>query len=444
MKLKKMKKRINSVPKFFILNFAFLSFLSCSTQRQLSKTAHASLLGKKDLLSANIGIAVFDPTTNHFLYRYQSDHYFIPASNTKLFTLYAGLKYLPDSIIAARITLDEATAIIHATGDPTFLHPDFKNQPLLKFLQQKAISSVRINTAFASQPFGRGWSWDDYPYDYMAERDPFPMYGNLATVYFEADTIRTVPPVIKPFVIGIPVKGKRWDVTRNLAAHFYTIDTTSGSLAPVKTITMAMEKGLFASRYLADTLHKEVSTEYGSPDLSESFPIYSQPKDSLFKIMMHRSDNFFAEQTLLMSANEHVGEMDDARMIDTLMKTDLKDLPQKAKWVDGSGLSRYNLVSPEDFVWLLKKLEDEFGAERLKMILPGANEGTLEGLYKGYERQIFAKTGTISNNLALSGYLLTKKNRPLIFSVMVNNHQAPAASIRMGIESFITSVIDKY
>lgn len=428
----------------FAFCFTIFILVSCSTQKRLGKTAHRSLLDKKELSSANIGVTVFDPARNKFLYGYQADHYFIPASNTKLFSLYAGLKYLPDSLVAAKVIVDEGTAFVQATGDPTFLHPDFKNQPLLKFLQQKSITSVRINTAFASRPFGKGWSWDDYPFDYMAERDPFPMYGNVATIYFEGDTLRTVPPMIKPFVIGAPVKGKVWDVTRELAAHFYTIDTTKGTLAPTKTITMAMGKGLFASRYLADTLHKEVATDYAPYDFAESFPIYSQPKDSLFKLMMHRSDNFFAEQTLLMAANEHLGEMNETKMIDTLLKTDLDDLPQKPRWVDGSGLSRYNLVSPNDLAVLLQKLKDEFGLERLKVILPGANEGTLEGLYKGYEGHIYAKTGTISNNLALSGYLTTKKNRLLIFSVMVNNHQAPTSVIRRGIESFITSIIDRY
>ncbi len=428
------------------LSFCIALFLlvSCSTQKRISIIAHTALLDKKELSTANIGMVVFDPVINSYLYDYQANHLFIPASNTKLFSLYAGLQYLPDSLVAARVTLDEGIATVQATGDPTFLHPDFTNQPLLKFLQKKEITSVRLNTRFASKPFGRGWAWDDYAYDYMAERDPFPIYGNLATVIFSGDTIRTIPPAIKPFVIGIPVKGKMWDVTRELGAHFYTMDTTKGSLANTKTITMAMEKGLYAARYLADTLHKEVITDYSPQEPNESFPIYSQPKDSLFKIMMHRSDNFFAEQTLLMAANEYLGEMNDAKMIDTLLKTDLKDLPQKPRWVDGSGLSRYNLFSPKDFVWILQKLQNEFGEARLKIILPGANEGTLEGLYKGYEEHIYAKTGSLSNHLALSGYILTRKNRPLIFSIIVNNHQALNADIRKGIESFITSLIDRY
>jgi D-alanyl-D-alanine carboxypeptidase/D-alanyl-D-alanine-endopeptidase (penicillin-binding protein 4) len=191
-------------------------------------------------------------------------------------------------------------------------------------------------------------------------------------------------------------------------------------------------------------LHKEVTYEDEALSKKESAPIYSQPADSLFKMMMHRSDNFFAEQTLLMVSNEKLGIMSDRKIIDTLLNTELKDLPQKAQWVDGSGLSRYNLFTPEDFIWLLKKLQNEFGMERLKVLLPGANEGTLAGLYKGYEGNIFAKTGTLSNNVALSGYLITRRNKTLLFSVLVNNHQATAASIRKQIEKFLTSIIDKY
>src|SRR3954465_14031044 len=88
----------------FILSFSLL--ISCSTERQLSKKAHASLLDKKELTSAHVGICIFDPSANKYLYNYQSDRFFIPASNTKLFSLYAGLKYLPDSLVAARVALD--------------------------------------------------------------------------------------------------------------------------------------------------------------------------------------------------------------------------------------------------------------------------------------------------------------------------------------------------
>ena len=87
--------------------------------------------------------------------------------------------------------------------------------------------------------------------------------------------------------------------------------------------------------------------------------IFSQPTDSLLKTMMYRSDNFYAEQSLLMVSQEKLGEMNDRKIIDTLLKTDLSDLPQKPRWVDGTGLSRYNLFTPNDFVVLLQKMQRE-------------------------------------------------------------------------------------
>jgi len=157
----------------------------------------------------------------------------------------------------------------------------------------------------------------------------------------------------------------------------------------------------------------------------------------MFTPMMHRSDNFYAEQTLMMVSNKLFGYMDEQKLIDTLLKTELKEFPQKPKWVDGSGLSRYNLFTPEDFVWLLNKMKDEFGLERLKIILPTGNEGTLRNYYKNEAGFIFAKTGTLSGHVALSGFLVTSKNKLLIFSIQVNNHYTSATAVRRAVEQFL-------
>jgi D-alanyl-D-alanine carboxypeptidase/D-alanyl-D-alanine-endopeptidase (penicillin-binding protein 4) len=159
---------------------------------------------------------------------------------------------------------------------------------------------------------------------------------------------------------------------------------------------------------------------------------------------MHRSDNFFAEQTLLMVSDKILGVMSDAKIIDTLLKTDFASLPQKPKWVDGSGLSRYNLFSPQDFVTVLNKMQQEFVWNRITTILPTGGTGTISSYYKKYAGKIFAKTGTLSNNIALSGYLLTDSGKKLIFSVLVNNHQAPTATIRKDVENFLGWLIEKY
>jgi D-alanyl-D-alanine carboxypeptidase/D-alanyl-D-alanine-endopeptidase (penicillin-binding protein 4) len=159
---------------------------------------------------------------------------------------------------------------------------------------------------------------------------------------------------------------------------------------------------------------------------------------------MHRSDNFFAEQSLLMVSQRMLNRMSDEQIIDTLLKTDFVDLPQQPRWADGSGLSRYNLFSPQDFVRILEKMKDQFGMNRIKVIFPSGGEGTLASYYKQESGAIYAKTGTLSGVVALSGYLYTKKGKLLLFSTLVNNHRSSSTEIRKQIEKFLTHIRATY
>ena len=65
-------------------------------------------------------------------------------------------------------------------------------------------------------------------------------------------------------------------------------------------------------------------------------------------------------------------------------------------------------------------------------------------LYKKYAGNIFAKTGTLSNNCALSGYLITNKGKLLIFSILNNNYITGATPVRKAVEKFLVDIIEKY
>jgi D-alanyl-D-alanine carboxypeptidase/D-alanyl-D-alanine-endopeptidase (penicillin-binding protein 4) len=431
----------------YLLLIMVVLLASCSVEKKIAKMAETQVLQEPALSTAHIGISIFDVEKQQYMYNYQGDKFFVPASNTKLMMCYAAMKYLGDSIAGLIVEDVQNTLLLHPTGDPTLLHPDFKRQPVIDFLKkQNDKGLIYYGAKWKDQPLGFGWAWDDYESDYMAERSAMPIYGNVITVSGRKDSMASYPADFnKQFVFAENEKGYFSNISRPRSTNNFTINAqgrqrrelaipfvTSDSLS-VELLSHAISKDISLSNVSASN----------QPGSSRKI-IYSQPTDSLLKITMHRSDNFFAEQTLLMVSDKILGVMSDAKIIDTLLKTDFASLPQKPKWVDGSGLSRYNLFSPQDFVTVLNKMQQEFVWNRITTILPTGGTGTISSYYKKYAGKIFAKTGTLSNNIALSGYLLTDSGKKLIFSVLVNNHQAPTATIRKDVENFLGWLIEKY
>jgi D-alanyl-D-alanine carboxypeptidase/D-alanyl-D-alanine-endopeptidase (penicillin-binding protein 4) len=437
--------------------FAFLSilsFIACSPSRFIAG-AGRQLTQEEGFRNAHVGILIFDPQAKKNIYSYQADKYFIPASNAKIFSLYAGLKFLGDSLPGLRYRETVDSFFILSTGDPTLLHPDFPSQPVIKKLQEVKQQIYLERKADSVLPYGMGWAWDDYNSSYMAERNPLPVYGNTIKWIQSAqtNTQQELGGPVQTFVFSEPdvnwklrftedTSNKTFSVQRRKDENYFEVYQGNEAMS-VKSVPFITNGVASALELLKDTIHQEIellpyasSTGYAT--------IFSQPSDTMYKYMMHNSDNFFAEQVLLMAANEVLGVMDEQQFIDHLLNDDLKQLPQRPRWVDGSGLSRYNLFTPSNFIWMLNRMHEAFGLERLKTILPGANEGTLEGYYGGYNGSIFAKTGTLSSHVALSGFIITKKKKLLLFSILVNNHQSSSTAIRRKVESFLSGVIDKY
>jgi len=81
---------------------------------------------------------------------------------------------------------------------------------------------------------------------------------------------------------------------------------------------------------------------------------------------------------------------------------------------------------------------------RIKVVFPTGGTGTISNYYKADSGYIFAKTGSLSGVVALSGFLYTRKNKLLIFSVLINNHQSAPFLVRKAIEKFLQGVRNKY
>jgi D-alanyl-D-alanine carboxypeptidase/D-alanyl-D-alanine-endopeptidase (penicillin-binding protein 4) len=126
-------------------------------------------------------------------------------------------------------------------------------------------------------------------------------------------------------------------------------------------------------KLLGDTLRRAIVGVVWHPRPGQDAVriLHGLPVDSLYRRMLRVSDNFLAEQLLLMTSTQ-VGYRDSLsgqRAIRQLLKNQLKDLPDHPDWVDGSGLSRLNLLTPRTLTALLCRLHQQVPERRLLSLL---------------------------------------------------------------------------
>lgn len=432
---------------FLPLSFIFL-LTSCSSSKSLKVETKSTFSQFPAFQSGFSGFALFNPETEEMLIEHNPDKYFTPASNTKLFTFYTGLKTLADSVPALKYVVKNDSLIFWGTANPAFLHPEYGNNEVYNFLKEREEKLFYLPPKNKIEHFGPGWAWDDYNWYYSVERNAFPVYGNYVTFTFkpEKEIPEVKPSFFRSKIIADSTLPRNSslvvrDLNKNIFRYQYSEENEDDS----QDVPFIASPQLVV-KLLQDTLNKPV-------ELLEDFTVssrtvqtfYGIATDSLYKRMLQVSDNFLAEQILLMSAGAISDTLNAEIAIDYMMENHLQDLPDEPDWVDGSGLSVYNKFTPRAMVKLLSKIREEVPQERLFKLLPaGGESGTIKNLYKADEPYIYAKTGTLSNTHNLSGYLKTKKGKVLIFSFMNNNYMAPTSEVKKGMEKILRNIYLNY
>ena len=422
----------------------FVLVLWCCGCSPISRTALDKTFKTTDeTFQDHTGFALYDPDNNKSLYEYKSGHYFTPASNTKIFTFFSCLALLTDSVPAMRYIQHGDSLIFWGTGDPSFLYKEvFDNNRVFSFLKSSPHSLYFSDHNFQTTNFGSGWAWDDYNDYYSAERSPFPIYGNILSLKSIEKKIKVEPPYFKSY-FKVETSEEKAKVIRKLETNEFVFHPNFSEREFKTDVPFKVAPELTAS-LLTDTLNKMVRV-VRKPLPKDARILYSTPVDSLYKVMMQESDNFIAEQLLLMCSQALSDTLQPEIAIRYVKKNFLQDLKDEPHWVDGSGLSRYNLFTPRSIVHLWKKIYERVPRERLfSLLATGGKAGTIKNWYYGKEPYIFGKTGSLSNNHCLSGYLVTKKGKTLIFAFMNNNFTTSVNDIRRNMENILRSVYEKY
>ena len=187
-----------------------------------------------------------------------------------------------------------------------------------------------------------------------------------------------------------------------------------------------------------------VSATPASPSEVELATIDSPPLSDLLYETNQESNNLYAEALLkTLGRVQTPASLNATESGVAAVKAVLTPLgvnPLGIATVDGSGLARRDRISPEALVQTLQALAQSPEAAVFRKSLPVAGvSGTLSGRFRNTAAQgrVFAKTGTITGVLSLSGYATPTNYPPVVFSLIVNYSDGSVSSYRNAIDEMV-------
>lgn len=409
--------------------FLFLLSLSLCGQ-QFSKSKIGRMLKKIPVFEqAHIALSIEPLNSSKPKAFYQGENYMTPASNIKILTFLAAIQNF-DSLPVLYFQKQDSIMKFKATGYPLLFHPFYPDPKLDSFFKQNYHWHYHAPKSELN-PQGSGWSWDDYLFYYAAENSPFPIYGNTTQIIGGPNNPQILPKALENQLFKDTLINKFFrKLNQN---HFYynpqNLSETDTLYRPFIT-----SDSLFV-RLLKQHIKRPIEfTEYTNTE-SNWEVLYSDQETSLYKALLKESDNGIAEALLTMISQKIFGEMNIQKTIDTLKIQWDSWLPDPIEWVDGSGVSRYNMITPRTLIAVLKKIHDKVGLETIIDYFP---KSTVSATLKDYQlTEVYAKTGTLKHNHNLSGYWISSKGTVFVFSIMVNHFTQPTGEIRKGITQLL-------
>ena len=432
-----------------------------------------SIFGDTLFAGAQWGVVVRSLDTGETLYRRNGEKLFVPASNMKLVTGAAALETLgPDYVYRTAVASTGAVAdgelrgdlVVVGSGDPT-ISSQFRGGGDTRAVFRAWADSLRArgvrrvtggvigqDEAFDDVPLGRGWSWDDLDAYYSAEISALELNEGVVGVRVAPGPAAGAPAVVTlaPPTSYVPVTNQARTTPAEVRR---SVRITRAPVGPglVVTGTVPLDSAAYEediavrnnTAYFAAVLREalvqagiQVAGAAADADdvdpgrlarLDTLFVHTSAPMREVLPAFFKPSQNQIGEMLLKTMGRELRGAgTDDAgiAVVDSLAR--MWSLPRRQlSQADGSGLSRYNLVSPDFLIALLVQMQASPDRDVFVAALPVAGaDGTLRSRMREtpLADNVRAKTGTLSNVRALSGYLTTAAGEQIVFSTIVNHH----------------------
>ncbi len=433
-----------------------------------------------------IGIQVTDLTNGQTVYEKNAARTYTPASNQKIITAAAGLWYLgPDYRFKTRIyrTLGdvhhgqfEGNIVIKFAGDPELTIPDL-SQLILALAKQEGISDIHGDliidqSLYGEHNFGPGWTLDDIQHCFSAPIGANILNQNCIRLGVAPGNTVNSPITILPNHTNayISLINHATTQSQKTAGCYLQLKTTShnhyileGCLplkAKPQAFSMAVEDPTaFAreviTRLLAQhhiRLQGQIKTEVTNHRLKLIAEHQSAPLIHYIQDMLKKSDNLISDSLFKKLGSLYFKEQGSwskgSKAIKHILRDKANMMPFSGMIADGSGLSRYNLTSPQQLVHLLEKIyQSPTLAPLFIEALPIAGiDGTLKYRMNTSETRgkVKAKTGTMANITALSGFIYTKNQKVLAFSIMINGIVGSTVPYRLLTDQICEFLVENY
>jgi D-alanyl-D-alanine carboxypeptidase/D-alanyl-D-alanine-endopeptidase (penicillin-binding protein 4) len=445
-------------------------------------------------IHSQLGITVWDMTSQKTVFQYNNQSLMQPASVQKLLTALAATKqlgkqfsYQTQLITLAEQPLDKTQIsngvysgdiYIEFSGDPTLTFQDLHQ--LLGSLSTLGITKLTGNIMLASEQDSQlqapGWVWDDLGICYAAPISPFIInkncvYGRLSTngynkvakitmmgnrpiditndAYFVSPTIDN--PVVKPAVTLPMANALPAYLTESVPQCQLTLSRfdnnryhLSGCHVGAKSLPLAIaisDPQIYAQHIIAKQL-ESLGIRYNHPIttikmnkqpkfMAQRQVIASHQSDALpqlLETMLLESDNLIADSLLKKLGEVYYQTPSDFARSGQALKTILYSIGidlSTANIADGSGLSRYNLLTPEHVLSVLTVIYQQPEYRFLLDLLPESGvSGTLR--YKRYfnksplKHHVFAKTGSMLGIANLAGRVNVSNGHNYLFVLFEN------------------------
>jgi D-alanyl-D-alanine carboxypeptidase/D-alanyl-D-alanine-endopeptidase (penicillin-binding protein 4) len=455
---------------------ALLFLISCSSKEELLKhegrvihkikvsDLNISELPKEfavlnDPRSGAWSVTFYDLDKKKYLFDYNKNKNLLPASNLKVITNAAALKILgPDETFSTNFYIDgyidkklnllKGNLYIEGTGDPSTGNDFLRNRslnvfkPLLDSLRlSRGIDYIEgriipLNPFRLEDGFGKGWDIDDLPNYYSAVVSPLVFHENLTKVTVNKNGVKIIP--YYPFRVRLDTVP---DVSRTQFTRLIGSDSLlirSDFTKPASGFITVNDPDKFYIDNLAEYLaSNKVKVQNNTREAAERFHLCTIKSDSLFQMIdkcNSESNNLYAEQIFRRVAQTFSKDSSFADSLGNFYPlTDLTEINSKLyerlfgidnfNLADGSGLSRMNFFSSENFIKVLDTMYEDanFISYLSSFPVPGAN-GTLQ--YRmtdpDLQNRLFAKTGSMTGVNCLTGFLYTKNGSRIAFSIMNN------------------------